>query len=124
MSDTISALDVLKEARSLVEHGWTTKAFARDDRGYPVKATEGKPVLYCMLGAVERVIDGKALEDERSNPYDCLQQSANRIDPASVADHWLDGFNDADDRTHEEVLEAFDIAIDICEKELSEGESN
>lgn len=48
-------LQFLTAVRSVVEEGWTTKAFARDVNGKPVISGSPEAVSHCIVGAARAV---------------------------------------------------------------------
>ena len=97
----MSAADILVAARAeLVIHGWTQGLFEAED---------GAP---CMLGALRKA-DGcnpslvhRSREAERAYFLLC----------DAVGDRWPADFNDDDDRTLAEVLDAYDRAITLAKE--------
>lgn len=98
--------DKLREARALIERGWTQEEFARSKTGRTVKTNSPQAVCWCAYGALIQV-------DGESDAYPWLCKA---IDPeGDMVTRW----NDAPERTQAEVLEAFDKAIDLAEQEAS-----
>ncbi len=100
--------EILTEARSLITNPdkWIKGNFAlTDDHQYSAISFEADATCWCAWGALE-------------NAYGSFM---NREHPAYVALSYaadgrgLAGFND--DSTHEEVLTAFDKAIENCKEE-------
>jgi hypothetical protein len=104
------AAGVLIEARNLVEEGWCRRSFMRrDDQGN---------VRYCIVGAIDAACrDG--LDDElsylRAHAVNRMVEAAGTRNRGEVG---ISIWNDSWRRTKEEVLQAFDRAI---EKELTHG---
>lgn len=96
--------EILKEARAhLVKYGW--QQFQLGTRGHPCCA-EGALVTAAPRGGVGAKYYYKAL--------DYLNRAV------GIGDEPLNGWNDAPGRTQDEVLEAFDWAIKLAEKEEPE----
>lgn len=58
----MNALEVLKEARKLIETPtqWTQNTLARDVNGHATDLFSGDAVCYCAVGAIETVNGGNA----------------------------------------------------------------
>lgn len=96
MSDTdTTVLDVLKGARELVAKGWTQGAFQRGG-------------CYCALGAIikaaEPVSEARLVAEDEAVRH--LQD---------LVGNYVDEWNDEDYRTQDEVVAAFDKAIERVE---------
>jgi hypothetical protein len=99
--------DKLREARALIERGWTQLVSARDCDGNPVDCDQPNAVSFCAVGAVSRA-------------YDCDYDAscpAHEIVSRVVGTVWVDQWNDVEERTQAEVLAAFDKAIALAESE-------
>ena len=98
--------EALRKARELLtpEGAWTKRKAARDRLGNEVYAADPDAVCYCSYGAIWHFELSGSLEDRLE---DFLFQA---IDGLPIA-QW----NDADNRTHAEVLAAFDRAIALAE---------
>ncbi len=96
--------EILTEARSLItdRDNWTQGFFARDSEGLKIGARDTDAVCWCAWGALGR----SANEDE----YATAWQQLTLFMEGSIA-----RFNDS--HTHEEVLTAFDKAIESCKEE-------
>ena len=112
----------LKAARELVEKGWVQGSYRARPYDYRVSSVlEGAKVCYCATGAIAAV----GLEDPGDLGValvgDTLGEEAVAVfarslglayeGPGAVA-NW----NDAPDRTHAQVLKAFNDAIALAEK--------
>lgn len=91
---------VLREARKLIERpeGWVKGRDALDRDGNSVYAYSRDACAFCAVGAIMRSCDA------RWGRVVSAVKSANGIDA-------LWSWNDAPERTHAEVLAAFDRAI-------------
>jgi hypothetical protein len=92
--------DKLREARALIERGWTQKVGARDSGGTPVWGGEKAAVSWCAVGAICTV-------GAKMAPF----RQANNLNGWGGISVW----NDAPERTQAEVLAAFDKAIELAE---------
>jgi hypothetical protein len=99
--------DELRNARALIERGWTQHVFARDARGSGVSLMSSEAVCFCAVGAVERVAGGT---------FSAMPLIASLERAIGVGDTIaVTSFNDAPERTQAEVLTAFDNAIELAE---------
>lgn len=100
----MNTLQILIEARKLIEkpERWIQHDYARDADGGEVTPDDSDATCFCMLGALAR--SAHAMEHE-----------AHRLPAALVLSTTVGGrvhhWNDDPDRTHAEVLAAFDRAI-------------
>lgn len=97
----------LREARALVERGWTQEAYARNASGDDLEDVDGEfddtePVCWCMAGAMMKA----GLEDE-----------ADKFVLDAIGERYIPEWNDAPERTQAEVLAAFDKAIELAERD-------
>lgn len=82
---------------------WIRGASACDRKGIPVAPRSHYATCFCIIGAVDRVAKNF---DDRREAFDMLYKSTN-ID---IISEW----NDDPARTHAEVMEAFDKAIQLA----------
>lgn len=98
-----TAREVLMEARRLIdEKGWTQNTFARDKSGEPVVPDAYCAVCFCSTGAIAR-----AAQDD-----DLLVRMEARRRLRAVIDSSIPDWNDNPERTKDQVLAAFDQAIE------------
>ena len=101
--------EILIAARAKIEapERWTKGAFARSARGRKVRLDGGKARCWCMLGALQEV---------EMSPIRFRQAWALLVPAISVPDSISEVvlWNDAPERTHAEVLAAFDRAIELA----------
>ena len=103
----MTTLEAMVGARQvLAEMGWCRGVPAMDEEGEWRRATSPKAVVFCALGAVDRVTD--------HNPF--LQNDVNRL-LSDLSGHPILTWNDAPGRTKEEVIALFDQAIASLEEE-------
>lgn len=95
---------VLKKARELIsdEKAWTKGWFAKDERGRDVYADDPGAVCFCAMGAIDRAAEECGGVDD----VPALNMLVRALGGTAI-----DLFNDAPERTHAEVLAAFDKAI-------------
>lgn len=95
--------DILVKARSLIASGWTRGRLACDARSRCVTYDSDEARSWCALGALSRsAADGATVGKFRA-----------QISGGDIAT-----WNDAPERTQEQVLDAFDRAIAACEVTL------
>ena len=94
---------VLRDGRDLVKRAWTQGDLARDAGGAPVPATAPEACQWCAYGALEaagakhhRIVGYLAVH--------CMERVVGNLP--------LGEWNDAPTRTQDEVVKAFDAAID------------
>lgn len=98
---------ILTFARKRVAKGWTQGVLARDETGKEVRPSSPKAVCWCMSGALNAVKPYSKGEPATRNAVSNILNSITR--PANGYVSW----NDAPQRTQEEVLHIFDRAIDM-----------
>lgn len=99
----------LIEARKVIENpaSWHKGSYARDTYGLRVPVYSDNAVSYCTIGACNKVFNSWSTTYQEVLTR--LQRAAN-VPPGEGIPDW----NDAPERTHEEVLAAFDKAIEEC----------
>lgn len=99
--------DTLVAARALIAEpeAWTQGAFAKRADGGNTAAIAPAAICWCARGAIEMASRG-SFENENAAVY--AFQKAN--DTPSFIAEW----NDAPERTHAEVIAAFDRAIEAA----------
>jgi hypothetical protein len=102
------AVDILKAAKEKIAtpDKWTQGAYAKDANGYAVVETSNKAACFCSLGAIYAANPRK----EGTPNWDA--QLAARDLASVVGKQSIVNWNDEEGRTHEEVLAAFDKAIE------------
>ena len=129
-AEAITPLQLLTRGRELIEAGWTQGVFARDAKGEPLDSydPEASPTCYCTIGAVHRAAFEFQLEDIHAGALgEGRYRALKAIQRAVVTNHrdlypgrmilekvWVGAWNDAEDRTKEEVLAVYDKAIEIA----------
>jgi hypothetical protein len=98
----LSERGILVAARALIEHpeAWTKGEYARDKKGNRVSPSSRKAACWCARGAILRAAAGNIPAGFRAHDrlWAVIRGSITR-------------WNDAPERTHAEVLAAFDRAI-------------
>lgn len=106
-----AAIEVLRRIERRIERGWTTGAYARDEDGYEVNATDADACSWCLSGAM---IAGWADSGQpHLRAYDAVLAALERqIGPCNRA-----GWNDFPGRTQSEVLAAVRAARERLERQ-------
>lgn len=99
--------EILIKAKSLIDspEKWTQEVFARDAKKQQVEHKSPDAVCFCSLGALS-LVAGK-------DSYDFA--TARQYLRAAIGDQFIASFND--DHTHEEVMSAWDKAIQISKQD-------
>lgn len=101
----VSALAILIEARAQIEKGWCQGDYEGDNR------------TCCMVGALNR---GELIVYQRTSSFSWPEWSRARsmlkaaVGQSANGDFSLSDWNDIPGRTKGEVLNAFDMAIDLA----------
>ncbi len=97
--------EILVEARGYIAEpgSWTKGSFARDGHGNHVSKDSHRASCFCAAGAIGRAAKGSERE----------QHGALRALRSAITGP-ITAWNDAPNRTHAEVLAAFDRAIEIA----------
>ena len=103
---------VLTKAREILtpKKNWTQGTMARNSEGYMTLLRNEEAVCFCALGAVERAYYDLAGWDPSAAPQEVFDPLYEAVGEGGVA-LW----NDRPSRTHEEVLAAFDRAIEASD---------
>lgn len=109
MAERAPTLATLRRARKLLsdESRWTQRVHARDARGRTCDPRSAAAVCWCAVGALCRAKD---IPLDIANP--ALDVLAAVIGPGVHVVDW----NDAEGRTHADVLAVFDRAIATLEE--------
>jgi hypothetical protein len=105
----MSTVAVLVAARALVARGWTQYAWAKNERGETVLASATDAVRWCAGGAIR--LAGMQLGLSTEGAVEALLGVIGAPVTGRLEHHAVAPWNDAPERTQEEVLEAFDKAI-------------
>lgn len=103
--------EVLRKARALIadENAWIRNNLAVNHEGAVVLSADSDACKWCALGAIDKVAN--FLHSPGFEARDAMIRAAG-VDPE---DDGLGDWNDAPERTHAEVLAAFDRAIEAEE---------
>lgn len=100
--------EILKQAKQLIinPQNWMQGDWCNDNQ-----------TCFCGLGAVTRVVSPNfdIYPGSTDGPDNYLRLAALKLDPNHDADTTFEPYNDS--HTHEEVLHAFDVAIQLAEAE-------
>lgn len=101
----MNAAEILRAARAKIDapEKWTKGESARDASGRGVFSNSPAAVCFCSIGAIGNIID--------STPMDIFRKA---IGCGCISD-----WNDHKDRTHADVLAAFDKAIALAVEEVA-----
>jgi len=102
-------LQNLKDARSLLEKGWTTGAAARDKDGKIVYVGEPSAAKFCAMGAMSQVTGVNYSH----------QTSMEELIRSFLGGGSISYYNDT--HTQKDVLELFDAAIEVLELNIQEA---
>ena len=110
----MNAVTILRSARDTLDHeaAWTKGEMARDATGNPVCIGSHRAVQWCALGAIWRYSESP--RDDREAAQHALASILCRDRVPSTGRWSVPVWNDAPDRTHAEVLAAFDRAIEAA----------
>lgn len=111
-----TARDMLAAARKRIAAPgcWTQHAFAKDSTGLVVCSTDSRATSFCMLGALLAGCNPKVFETWRRNaPAEAEFHLVTEIRKISSYGS-ISGYNDAKARTHADVLNTYDAAINAC----------
>ncbi len=99
----------LEKAKALIDtpHKWTQGTYAQDSEGWSVTVSSADAVCYCAHGAIAAV---GGLGSERTDAMADAVAEVLEL-PGKHEYNRLPPWNDAPERTHAEVMEAFDKAI-------------
>lgn len=118
-AEKLKVLDELRELRKLLEdpRRWTKGTFARNIEGFEVSASNPDAVCWCLEGAIAKIVgDEIAASDEGSIFYTPLfNVIAACLSTAEIEGSGIAGFNDAEDTTHQDVLNLLDGALEYVE---------
>jgi hypothetical protein len=106
---SLKTITVLRRARKLIADpkSWIKGAFTRKRRGVQ---------CYCGLGALAIAaglkVKSSQFIDDSPAPAEYLEAHS-LLNKASGVNFWFPSFNDRESVTHEDVLKAFDTAIEL-----------
>lgn len=109
-----TAKSALKQARALIKKGWTKGAFEGDYR-YNLKTGRSEPGAFCTIGAI-RHVDGPAEQQAKSLIRRAVKELFYPSRKTVLREHEVYRFNDGKKRTKDDVLAAFDRAIELADQ--------
>jgi len=114
MGEIMKPSEVLRAARELISvpERWTQGAFARAANGNPIGCLTDNATCFCSSGAILRGAPN-CYDHIRAAAFDTLEWA---MGVRQDSDENIATFNDAEGRTHAEVLERFDRAIARAEQ--------
>jgi hypothetical protein len=109
--------DILKIAKDkLINKGWTQGAYARS--GLMSVAYDSKHAdSFCPLGAIYSVIDYALLGTSYLQDRYATTDAISYLHRATGYDGTIPNWNDQTERTKEQVIAAFDKAIELAESD-------
>lgn len=104
--------EILIEARKLIDtpDKWTTGCLARTKGGQSIRYSSEHAACFCALGAIYRANRGTYEQHRQPSDNREMEREAERAIQLATKGN-VPEWNDAPERTHDEVLEAYDIAI-------------
>lgn len=107
----MNPVEVLKKAREIIakEENWAQHVFAANEKGESVPDYSSDACKFCSLGAISKAVGS---DDEYHITNFVTYTNAKRLLMSAIDEH-IAVFNDT--HTHEEVIAAFDKAIEIGE---------
>jgi len=87
---------------------WTQHAFAKDPTGLVVCSTDARATSYCMIGAL--LAGSYPMKTWTAEAKSCLVTEIRKTSSYGS----ISGYNDAKARTHADVLNTYDAAINAC----------
>ena len=108
--------EILKEAKTIISSpsSWCKGAMARDQRGHAVSVENGDACSWCAMGsimlAMDRIVPSETgMIDEFEMRHGAKELLIDAIGLSTTKS--ITEWNDETQRTHGEVMEAFDKAI-------------
>lgn len=103
----LTALQILKAARKLLSkpERWIQHSSARSSGGLTVKVKSPDAVGWCAIGAIRRC------DDNRSTNGCVAERCLTLTIPRSSKHCGITGYNDAQGRSHKQIMTWFDRAI-------------
>ena len=102
-----TVVEALRESRKNIKDGWTQGAFARTIKGYVTDPASSEAVKWCAYGAV--IPNNNFIEAQKFLSL-AVWQIDLLVTPSIVA------WNDRPERTKEQVLAVYDLAIELARK--------
>lgn len=104
--------EALRAARELLtpEGAWTQGVAARDAAGNEVQSNSPDAVCFCSYGALWHVAGIK------NDAVDLCELLLSDVIEGRTGEPFIDHWNDAEGRKHEEVLSVFDAALYMAER--------
>ena len=110
-TDPITTIDYLREARKLIERGWTQGSSGRDINGAGCASFSPEAIEWCAVGALN-VVNAVVRDDDFRcviRAEDALNKAVQSIFPARAAS--VLRYNDLPGTTKADILLVFDTAI-------------
>lgn len=147
MSIKLTAVEILKNAKQVVETGWVQKYFCVSKEGYPVSLRDASASCHCSIGAISSVLGvdpgilvarlaymkAGYLSHDLATPVEEVEKAQMKLATAMKAGYVDAGrgqlspetrpasiivaVNDQAGMTKERIVAFFDDAIKLCEEE-------
>ena len=111
MTPIMSPVQTLRAAKKLVEKGWTGGIFARDKDNVCVPIQDPAACKFCPVGAIYEAAGLDAAAAHDPHRWDIVNKCRQIFRRANGLKESITYWNGHVDRTHQQVLEAFDHAI-------------
>ena len=111
--------ETLVKAKQLVERGWVKMSFAIDDEGEPCSPMDENACGWCVSGAIQAASKYKGasyIQAEEKNLFENVRSVFMTTNGIVGFGSTIMAWNDQFDRTKEEVLAAFDKAINCLQR--------
>lgn len=109
---------ILARAREILDprEAWTKRQSARDATGRVVPATGPEATCFCVLGACDRAMKGLGLWGAGLPSNRIWNETVGVLDGLTRDDRFgaIAYWNDAPARTHDDVLELLDRAVQVA----------
>lgn len=120
-------VNLLTQARAVIERGWCQGSFARDAQGQPIEATDPLAETFCIRGATRVIAPND--DDVRARAHRHLEDviialtdGDCRYNPRGSGAYLymvlydsIASYNDDTSRTQAEILAVFDAAIKLAD---------
>lgn len=97
---------ILRDAAALVRRGLAKGVFAKDNQGEPRSAYSAFAAQWCVIGAIQRAAHARS-----ASPAPAIRAVACMIGAPTLASMFA--WNDAPERTGEDVAKALERAADL-----------
>ena len=121
-----TVVEALRKSRKNIKDGWTQGSFARTASGITTDPSSPEAVEWCAYGAIFARLDFQ--QDAHWLLSKAVWKIENNIKPdqedISIPTITVVAWNDQKGRTKEQVLAAFDLAIELAQKKESNDKNS